>query len=191
MWRCLETQNIFSVPTLAVSIGGEKDMGEDMDEEGRTHVLEEIRKSRFLLLSEPDLVQNVRSRMDLYRQEAEGKEIKAFVNVGGSWANMGIDSSVLRIKPGLNRISELPPLETRGMIFAMAAENIPVVHLLYVRGLAQRHGLPWDPAPLPQPGQGKLYESLKEKQTSFVLIGALYLILAILVIIFWKRPLFC
>ncbi|MFC2165724.1 poly-gamma-glutamate system protein [Acidobacteriota bacterium] len=154
MWRCLQAQNIFSVSPLAISIGGERDVGEDMDTEGRAHVLEEIRKSRFPLLSEPDLVRNIQSRMDLYRQGANGKEIKAFVNIGGSWANMGVDSSVLRVKPGLNRITELPSLETRGMIFAMAAESIPVVHLLYVRGLAQRYGLPWDPVPLPQPGEG-------------------------------------
>jgi poly-gamma-glutamate system protein len=191
MWNCFEAKNVFSDPPLALSVGGERDVGADMTDEDRTYVLEEIRKSGYPLLSEPDLRQNVRSRMDLYRQRAGGKRIKAFVNVGGSWANMGTDSAVLRVKPGLNRITELPPPEARGMIFAMAAENIPVIHLLYMRGLAAKHGLPWDPAPLPQPGEGSLYHSLKEKQPSFVLIGALYLILAALVIIFWKRPLFC
>jgi poly-gamma-glutamate system protein len=191
MWRCLEAQNVFSVPPLAISIGGERDAGEDMDEEGRTYLLDEIKESGFSLLSEQDLAHNVQLRMDLYRQGAGGKDIKAFVNVGGSWANMGVDSSVLRVKPGLNKLTELPSLETRGMIYAMAAENIPVIHLLYVRGLAQKYGLPWNPSPLPQPGEGQLYEFLKEKQSSFILIGALYLILAILVIIFWKRPLFC
>lgn len=191
MWRCLEAQIVYSVPPLAISIGGERDVGEDMDKEGRALVLEEIRKSGFPLISEPDLVNNVRLRMDLYRRGAGEKKIKAFVNVGGGWANMGIDSSVLRVKPGLNRITELPSFEKRGMIFAMAAENIPVIHLLYVRGLAQKYGLPWDPSPLPQPGEGRLYEALKEKQASFALIGALYLFLALLIIIFWKRPLFC
>ena len=191
MWRCLQAHHVFSVPPLAMSTGGERDVGEDMDAEGHALVLEEIRKSGFLLLSEPNLVQNVRLRMDLYRQGAGGKDIKAFVNVGGSWANMGIDSSVLRVKPGLNKLTELPPFETRGMIFAMAAENIPVIHLLYVRGLAQQYGLPWDPVPLPQPGQGQLYDLIKRKQTSVVLLGALYLILTMLIIIFWKKPLFC
>ncbi len=190
MWSCFEAQNAFSVPPLAVSIGGERDVGEGMDDGGRALVLEEIRKSGLLFLSEPDLIRNVRSRMELYRQGAGEKDIKAFVNVGGSWANMGIDSSVLRVKPGVNRISDLSSLETRGMIFDMSSENIPVIHLLYVRGLAQKYGLPWDPSPLPQPGEGKLYGLTKEKQTSVVLMGALYLILTMLVIIFWKRPLF-
>jgi poly-gamma-glutamate system protein len=191
MFNCLVAQNIFSVQPLAVSVGGEKDVGEDMDEKGRLHLLEEIGNHGFLLLSEPDLVQNVRQRMELLRQGAKGKDIKAFVNVGGSWANMGIDSSILRVKPGFNRISELPSPETRGMIYAMASENIPVIHLLYMRGLAQTYGLPWDPVPLPLPGQGEFYHSIKAKQASTVLLGALYLILTMLVIIFWKRPPFC
>lgn len=191
MWRCLKAHNIFSVPPLAVSIGGERDVGDDMDAEGRTYILQEIGTSGFPFLSEPGLVRNVRSRMDFYRQGANGKEIKAFVNIGGSWANMGTDSSILRVKPGLNRITDLPPLETRGMIFSMAAENIPVIHLLYVRGLIRKYGLPWDPVPLPQPGEGRLYGSAKGKPFSFVLIGAAYLILALLITLFWKRPLFC
>jgi len=190
MWNCLAVQSIFSVRPLAVSVGGEGDVGEDMEEEGRTLVLEEIRKSGIPLISEPDLVQNVQSRMDLYHRGAGEKEIKAFINVGGSWANMGIDSSVLRVKPGLNRIAGLPPAEKRGMIFTMAAANVPVIHLLYVKGLVQRYGLPWDPEPLPKPGEGNLYGSLIKRRESFVLIGALYVILSLLVIVFWKRPLF-
>jgi poly-gamma-glutamate system protein len=190
MWNCLAAKNIFSVRPLAVSVGGEGDVGEDMEEEGRALVLEEIRKSGIPLISEPDLVQNVQSRMDLYRSGARDKEIKAFINVGGSWANMGIDSSVLRVKPGFNRITELPPADKRGMIFTMAAADVPVIHLLYVKGLAQKYGLPWDPEPLPQPGEGNLYGSLIKRQASFVLIGALYVILCLLVIVFWKRPLF-
>ena len=115
MWDCLKEKNIFSVSPLTLSVGGERDVGQDMEDKGRAYVLEEIGKSGFPLLSEPVLTQNVRSRMDLYRQGAGGKSIKAFVNVGGSWANMGTDSSVLRVKPGLNRIEELPPLEKRGL----------------------------------------------------------------------------
>ena len=35
----------------------------------------------------------------------------------------------------------------------MAARGVPVIHLLYVKGLADRYGLPWDPVPLPGPGE--------------------------------------
>ena len=47
---------------------------------------------------------------------------------------------------------EAPPLPDRGVLFEMAAQGTPVIHLLHVRGLALRYGLPWDPIPLPAPG---------------------------------------
>jgi hypothetical protein len=34
----------------------------------------------------------------------------------------------------------------------MAAQNRPCIHLLFVKGLALKYGLPWDPIPLPTPG---------------------------------------
>jgi hypothetical protein len=49
----------------------------------------------------------------------------AFVNIGGAYANLGAK---------------------------MTARGIPVIHLLHIRGLALRHGLAWDPIPLPAPG---------------------------------------
>ena len=190
MSDCLAEHGAISMQPIVVTLGGERDTGEDMDERGRTLLLEEIRKSGILFLSEPDLMENVRLRMNIYKQEAGERPIKAFVNVGGSWANMGTDSSILRLKPGLNKIGSLPALENRGMISAMAAENIPVIHLLFVRGLARDYGLPWDPVPLPGPGEGALYKSLKEKQASFLFLAVLYLALILLVIIFRKRALF-
>jgi hypothetical protein len=38
----------------------------------------------------------------------------------------------------------------------MAARGIPIIHLLHIRGLALRHGLAWDPIPLPAPGTTQL-----------------------------------
>jgi hypothetical protein len=46
----------------------------------------------------------------------------------------------------------LPLEEERGMLFEMAAHKIPVIHLLFVKGLVEQAGLPWDPIPLPEPG---------------------------------------
>jgi hypothetical protein len=37
----------------------------------------------------------------------------------------------------------------------MSESGIPVIHLLYVKGLAQQYGLPWDPIPLPAAGASR------------------------------------
>jgi len=62
------------------------------------------------------------------------------------------------------------------VLYAMAALKIPVIHLLYVKGLAQRYGLEWDPIPLPQPGEGEMYSKAVENQMSFLILSLAYLI---------------
>jgi poly-gamma-glutamate system protein len=187
MWRCLEKTGLFSFPPLALSIGGEGDTGEDMDEKGRQLLWEDIRASGFELIHEPDLAKNVALRMALFEKEAHGKEIKAFINIGGSWSNMGIDSKILHVKPGLNRIEKLPSPERRGVIYAMAAKGIPVIHLLYVRGLTQRYGLPWDPSPIPDPGEGAFYMTTGESQKFVSGLSTAYVFLVLLVLVILRK----
>lgn len=188
MWQCLEKSGLFSHPPLALSLGGEGDTGEDMDEKGRQLLSKDIRGSGLLLIDEHDLAKNVELRMALYEEAASGKEIKAFINIGGSWSNMGVDSMVLHVKPGLNRIEKLPSPERRGVVYAMAAKGIPVIHLLYVRGLAQRYGMPWDPSPVPCPGDGALYRTAGERQEFMPGFAAAFAVLILLALVLtWKR----
>ena len=72
-------------------------------------------------------------------------------NSGGGFANLGTSLQVLDVKPGLHRSLPLPPVSQRGVLFAMAARKVPVIHLLFVKGLVMQAGLPWDPIPLPKP----------------------------------------
>jgi len=177
MQVCLQQSGILSFQPIAVSIGGDRDIGRDMPEEGRTLLRKDMQESGFPILSEGDLKANVASRMRLYFQKEPGDKIKAFVNVGGSWSNLGIDSDILHLKPGLGKIGRLPPEERRGVLFAMAALDIPVIHMLYIKGLVQSHGLVWDPVPLPRPGEGDIYRKIEENQKSFFVISVVYLVL--------------
>lgn len=177
MQVCLQQKGIFFFQPIAVSVGGDQDIGRDMPEEGRTLLRKNIQESGLPILSEGDLKANVESRMRLYFQKAAGDKIRAFVNIGGSWSNLGIDSAILHLKPGLGKIGRLPPEERRGVLYAMAALDIPVIHLLFVNGLVQRHGLVWDPVPLPRPGEGDLYRKIEENQKSFLYISVVYLVL--------------
>ncbi len=176
MEECLLSEGIFKVKPIAVSLGGEGDCGQDMDPTGRSLLLEGIKQSGYLFLSEPDLERNVSLRMALYKKQAGKNEIKAFINIGGSWVNLGLDSHILKLKPGLVKISCFPPSKQRGMIYEMAANKVPVIHLLFIKGLSQGYGLPWDPVPLPRPGEGRIYQILRQRQPAFLWLASLYLI---------------
>ncbi len=183
MLSCLLKAGIFDFQPIALSLGGEKDKGEDMSPEGRLFLLEEISKSGFPFIDESDLRANVEIRMQLYEKSAAGKKIKAFINIGGSWANMGTDAEVLELKPGFVRIKHLPPLGNRGVIFEMASRNIPVIHLLFVRGLVERYRLSWDPVPLPRPGKERLFQRARERQSLFLVLSVVYLLLVVCIFI--------
>jgi len=187
MWTCLRDRGLFPEPPIAVSLGGERDTGEDMPEEGRVRLRAAIGASGLPFIEQPDLVRNVERRMRLLEDAARGSQIKAFVNIGGAYANMGTDGEILHVKPGLARIRRLPPVERRGMLFAMAARGVPVIHLLFVRGLAGRFGLPWDPSPLPRPGQGELFRTGGNWSPFTLGITIVFLAAAVLCVVFLRE----
>jgi poly-gamma-glutamate system protein len=151
MEDCLRAAGLCDARTVARTIGGEEDIGRDMNPEGRTRLETRLREGAAPFFEEPDLVRNVARRLALYRAAAGARPIRAFVNVGGGWANLGTDAAVLEVEPGLARRVIVPPLARRGVLQAMAADGVPVIHLLNIKGLCDRYGLPWDPRPMPGP----------------------------------------
>jgi poly-gamma-glutamate system protein len=187
MQNCLLEAGIFDAKPIGLSLGGERDEGAGMSPEGRSFLINEIRERGNVFLHEPDLTRNVEARMRLYEENAGESKIKAFINIGGNWPNMGEDPEILKLRPGLVKIKQLPPAEKRGVLFEMAALNIPVIHLLYIKGLVDRYGLNWDPVPLPQPGKGNIYQLVGKRQTSFLFLAAAYFLLVTIVVAFRNK----
>jgi len=175
---CLRNAGIFDVRPAALAVGGVNDDGSDMPEEGRSFLREKIRASGYPVIEESDLISNVRARMAVYEAGAAGKRIAAFINIGGSWANMGVDPSILELRPGLTAVETIPPPGKRGMIQEMAARGVPVVHLLFIKGLAGRCGLPWDPVPLPGPDAGEGGSAGRSRGAARLILALAYLALA-------------
>ena len=148
LYAVLQRSGICSHPPAAVSLGGEKDIGQDFEPEIRERLIRKIHNEGIPFIHEPDLARNVANRILIYERNATGR-MAAFVNSGGGYANLGTSPLTLKLSPGLNTHMALPRKEARGVLFEMAARAIPVIHLLYVKGLTQRFGLPWDPIPLP------------------------------------------
>ena len=69
----------------------------------------------------------------------------------------------------------------------MASRGVPVIHLLNIKGLAAAHGLPWDPSPLPQPGEGDLYARPERLTVALAAFGGIYACLAVLILVPRRR----
>jgi poly-gamma-glutamate system protein len=169
----LLSEGIVGNAPAAVSLGGAGDVGADFDPAFRESLLRQIEMSDVPLVYETDLRANVARRMAIYFGEPEGR-VAAFVNIGGADANLGTSPLVLRAEPGLNTELALPPPAQRGVLFEMAARGVPVIHLLNIRGLVLRYGLPWDPMPLPEPGTGRLQDDAGARDLRFWLITVAY-----------------
>ena len=186
MEGCLRAVGLCDTAPVARSVGGEGDVGRDMDPAGRSALEARLLAGDAPVLAEPDLARNVARRLALYRERAAGRRIAAFVNIGGSTANIGTNAEVLKLRPGLTGGVFVPPPDERGVMQAMAAEGVPVIHLLNIRGLCERYGLPWDPRPLPEPGASPLYRRSGRGSRPPVLPTVAYL-LAIAVLLKWGR----
>lgn len=177
IYLLLLEKGVFDTVPAAVSLGGDKDVGEDFEPDLRASLISGIESGGIPLIYESDLTRNVALRMEFYGMDHGQPKVSAFINIGGSYGNLGISPLTLKLRPGLNRSVTLPPADQRGVLFEMAAGGVPIIHLLYMRGLALRHGLPWDPLPLPEPGESRLYAARSENRAPFWLILACYLIL--------------
>jgi hypothetical protein len=70
--------------------------------------------------------------------------------------------------------NSIPPKAERGVLFEMAARNVPIIHLLYIKGLALQYGLPWDPIPLPEPVDSGSFDLKSNNDFRFWVIAGIY-----------------
>jgi poly-gamma-glutamate system protein len=178
----------------AVSLGGAADVGAEFEPAVRERLRQRVRSAGLLLLDEPDLRRGVLQRLEIYfgparvpAADSPGSTVRiaAYINIGGTEASLGISPRVLEARPGLITALPLPPVAARGVLAEMAAREVPVIHLLNIRGLAERYGLPWDPVPLPAPGTTPLRDDqARPPAAALLLLTAAYL--AALGLLAWK-----
>ncbi len=161
MLQTLSSASLLPDSLIAVSPGSEQDHGESAFYlESRELIAALARKSgvEYIDTGKANLAASINRRLALYREKAEDRRIKCFVNVGGASPNNGTSAYTLDFPQGLVlKPPRIPGSENRGLIYEFAAQGVPVINLLNIRLLADRHGLPYDPVPLPRPGEGGVY----------------------------------
>jgi poly-gamma-glutamate system protein len=172
MLDSLNNKNILSYPLLAVSMGGELDQAKGMFYSDSQEIIEQIaRDSKVFFINTDNIQENIQQRMQLYRRTAKGQPIKAFVNIGGATPNYGNTNASISYPNGLviNR-PKIPDHPERGLIFEYQSLGVPIIHLLNIRDLAVKNGLPFDPIPLPEIGEGGVYLQIVYNKPIIILI---------------------
>jgi poly-gamma-glutamate system protein len=184
MLDILNERGIFPYRLLAISMGGILDQAQGMYYPDSREIIEKIiRDSGVYFININNMTENIKHRMKLYNQEAAEQDIKAFINIGGATPNYGKTDASLNYPNGLvTNGPEIPEHSERGLIFEYQNLGVPVIHLLNIRELALRNGIPIDPIPFPEIGAGGVYQQkIYKKELIFLVIVAelLYLFWAL------------
>ena len=147
-------------PSDLFSIGGMEDLGKEMPEELVSTIVSRLLGYGYRQFYHEDLLENIRQRYRIYREQGD---VKCFINVGGNDASFG-DSSVMIHTDGgiLTELSEKD--NSTGLVQLFLKDGIPVIHLLNMKSLATEYGLPIDPVPLPEPGEGDVYRQIRYRK---------------------------
>lgn len=149
----LFTEGLIEHKSDLFSIGGMEDVGKEMDPGLRETITQRIQSYGYELFYDEDLIHNIETRYARYRAQGE---LKCFINVGGNDASFG-DSNIMVHTDGgiLTELSEND--NSTGLVQLFLKDSTPVIHLLNIKSLATEYGLPIDPVPLPQPGEGGVF----------------------------------
>jgi poly-gamma-glutamate system protein len=185
MEKVLVNKGIITDQTAFASLGGIVDENGGMNGAGIELGLQAIRRNRIPYIKEDGkatLLQDIERRMTIYEKTNMSRSA-AFINVGGTLTSLGDDPQAVFFAPGL--ILKMRPSNhpMRGIIVRMQEKGIPVIHLLDIRKLAAKYGLPFDPRPIPIVPDGMVM-----KPRRFARQFAMAALLMIGIILIWANP---
>ncbi len=179
MISSLKKASLLHLDYQYASIGGNQDVGMSLSNKGRTLIKEAIERNGLTLLNKGDLLLNIKERIRIIDQEADGKPIKLFINIGGGIASVGSKANKNAIVSRLNKNVKLKSFPDKyGVVYEMAKRNVPIINLANIESLMKKYGLPVNPVPLPEIGTGDLFYAYKYN-LPIVLAATILLFIAI------------
>ncbi len=181
MENYLYNEGLITNKSAYFSIGGMYDIGKEMNPAIKEKIVERIKGYGYELFYDDDLIHNINARYEIYNKV---DDIKCFVNVGGNDASFGDSNVMVYVDCGI--ITELPKKDnSTGLIQLFLRDNKPTIHILNIKSLATKYGLPFDPLPLPSLGEGEVYYTNKYNKV----LATILIIIAFIILckIYWKN----
>lgn len=187
----LVAKGIFNYKPIGISLGGVHDSAVGISEPIIEAMKAEVNKSHFNFIQPINTVDSINKRMVLYEQNKGNQPIKAYINIGGGVASIGlkhltVEDKVIKIHKRvayhslpLGVITSLPIdlANTDSVAIRFLKRGVPVINLHDVgEGLRVEYQLPRSPEFSPVIGWGPIFfhEKYNETLTIFVLLFILF-----------------
>ncbi|MEJ6581272.1 MAG: poly-gamma-glutamate system protein [Akkermansiaceae bacterium] len=158
MERILNEESKFSFRSVAASMGGFEDSGKGLTETGIADITRGIERNGLVMLDpDQEFTDKVDERYELFKSNAKGAPIKAYINIGGGTISNGRKVGKNLFNPGLNKRAPLGVAKVDGLMSRFITEGIPIIHLVEVNKLAEKYEIPLSPEMTPPIGQSSVF----------------------------------
>jgi poly-gamma-glutamate system protein len=155
MLAALREHNVIRTRAIAAVLGGGGAIGNSMDADGVAALRRSAMRDDVPIVEVRPVAALIDALLARINAAAGDPRPGAVINVGGALIGLGSCRESHEWPPGLTR--KAPPCSdgTPGLAMRLAADGLPVLHIINMRRLALEWGLPFDPTPLPIPGNNR------------------------------------
>jgi poly-gamma-glutamate system protein len=154
----LRERGIIRARTTVAVLGGEGAVGGGMEEASVALLRTSAAREGVPIVEARPLQALIEALLERVDTALGGARAGAVINVGGALIGLGSCRESYEFPPGLTHNPIPCSAGTPGLVMRLSERGIPSLHVLNMRRLALELGLPFDPVPLPTPGDNsKVY----------------------------------
>ena len=159
MAAVLRARGVIRTRVAAAVLGGDGAAGDGMDAAGVAVLRASAARAGVPMIEARPLaalIDALLDRVNTSNADATTEKVEkrwgAVINVGGALIGLGSCRESYELRPGLTPWVLSCTAGTPGLATRLSQAGVPLLHVLNIRRLAVEWGLPFDPAPLPAPG---------------------------------------
>ena len=195
IYKNLVNKGLFDYDILGATLGGSRDNGYGMTPAAILKLNSAIKRNGYKTINIPyrhATTTSISTRMEMYEEAAGDEKIKAYINVGGNMASIGLKQPkiiTVENEDGKkkdvenNVVTKLPSFPTgvvkelptgydsvRSVAVNFLKKDVPVVNIRDISSsIVKKYGLTYNPATVSPPGQGAAF-SQKSYNTVLAII---------------------
>ena len=194
MYKNLVNKKLFNYDVLGITIGGSRDNGYGLNPSAIVDLHSAISRNGYKTINVPykDATNtSVKKRMAMYKKAAGDSPIKAYINVGGNMASIGLKKNIVITTDSKGKehkevsnartvrsfpsgvVSKLPPQykTINSVAVQFLQQGVPVVNIRDINSsIIKRYGITYNPASVATPGKGPAFKQKKYNTTLAVIL---------------------